>query len=76
MTATVTETEPEAEPRTRKRPASHPCGWCAPAFGQSGCRDRGHLCKGTYRNGVPATVSPDRLWRCPCAEAGHQGRPA
>ena len=74
---TTTETEPEAEPRTRKRPTPNPCGWCGPGFGQpTGCRDRGHLCKGTYRNGVPASVSPDRLWHCPCADTGHQGRQA
>ena len=32
---TTTKPSPRLEPRTRKRPASHPCGWCAPAFGQS-----------------------------------------
>ena len=72
---TVTETEPEAEPRQKKRPTPHPCGWCGSGFGQpAGCHDRGHQCRGTYRNGVTATVSPDRLWRCPCATAGHPGR--
>jgi hypothetical protein len=74
---TDTDTETEEAPRTRKRPTPHPCGWCGAGFGQAAtCHDRGHLCKGTYRNGVPASVARDRVWHCPCADAGHQGRTA
>ena len=83
MTTTITEpeqdTEPEVEPKPRKRPTPHPCGWCGPAFGQPpGCYDQGDppRCKGTYRNGVPAHVSADRLWHCSCADTGHEGRRA
>lgn len=60
-----------------KRPAPHSCGWCAPSWGQETdqCQDKKpYHCKGSYRNAVPASVSEDRIWHCPCAEAGHPGR--
>ena len=75
---TDTDTDTEEVTRRPKRPVPHPCGWCGPGWGQpaTGCRDRGRMCKGTYRDAVPASVARDRVWHCPCADAGHPGRPA
>ena len=67
----MTDTMTEPETRRVKRPPAHPCGWCAPAQGH-----RQRQCRGAYRNAVPASVAPDRLWHCPCADAGHPGRQA
>jgi hypothetical protein len=44
-----------------------PCGFCETEHHDLCCSTG----SGILRNALPATVTPDRMWQCPCAAAGH-----
>lgn len=54
----------------------YPCGFCGSTNPKDGlCHDVNRNCHGTIPNAVPADKDGDRTWQCPCAAAGHPGRP-